>query len=157
MKEITKEEFENALEIIERFKHQVNPTKMVSVTYNATVDVTVNVPIDWTIEKIKEELEDGGYRGLDREEPAKTKVMNIIELIVAGEEIDLVSSINQEIEILEFDNETCGKVVKITYTGDGDPVYQLADAIKKYTIGKNYKEFVDMNMDNPWVRIIEIK
>jgi hypothetical protein len=159
MKKITKEEIDAALELIERYKYQENPTIQVSVTYNAKVDVTVNVPSDWSVEKIKEELEDGGYHGLDRDEPASTTVYNMSELIVNGEVINLnTSATNEDIDVQEFVCDENNKVIlKITYNGSGDVVRNLDDAVERYAAGRDYNEFVDVNMDNSWVRIIEIK
>ena len=49
-----------------------------------------------------------------------------------------------------------GKI--LMYIGDSDPVKYLDEAISEYTnIGENYREFIDANMDNPWVRIIILK
>ena len=103
-------------------------------------------------------MEDGNYHGLDREESSHTKVMKIIELIVAGEEIDLnTSAISDDIDVQEFVCDENNKVIlKITYNGSGDVVKHLNDAVKRCVAGRNYKEFVDMNMDNPWWRLIII-
>lgn len=61
-----------------------------------------------------------------------------------------------EIEVVELSNN--GKRVFIlTFSGEGDPVRALDSKIVELTawIGqKDYHEFVDMNMDNPWVRIV---
>lgn len=46
------------------------------------------------------------------------------------------------------------RVAILTYNGDGDPVMELDEKIKEYTKGKEYREFIDMNMDNPRVRVI---
>jgi len=40
-----------------------------------------------------------------------------------------------------------------TYKGDGDPVKYLDDAILTVMGKLKYREFIDANMDNPWVRI----
>ena len=158
MKRITKEEIDSALELIERYKYQENPTIQVSVTYNAKVDVTVNVPFDWSVEKIKEELEDGNYHGLDRDEPSRTRVHNMSQLIVNGEVINLkTSTSNEDIDVQEFVCDENNKVIlKITYNGSGDVVKHLNSAVEKYTAGRDYNEFIDMNFDNPWIRVITI-
>lgn len=61
-----------------------------------------------------------------------------------------------EIEVVELSNN--GKRVFIlTFSGEGDPVKALDYKIELLTtfIGrKDYHEFIDMNMDNPWVRVI---
>jgi len=56
-------------------------------------------------------------------------------------------------------NDTYTKIAIFNYTGSGDPVIHIDTAIEQYTSGfkrYEYNEFVDMNMDNPWVRIITI-
>ena len=45
------------------------------------------------------------------------------------------------------------KIVVLEYRGEGDPVYHLDQARQQF-LNKNYKEFVDINMDNPWIRIL---
>jgi len=59
-----------------------------------------------------------------------------------------------EITVEELTNANGLRVSILTYRGDGDPVKQLDDKIQQYTNGKQYWEFIDMNMDNPWTRII---
>lgn len=53
--------------------------------------------------------------------------------------------------------ETTNKNVKVgilIYTGVGDPVKHLNDAVHYYVGTNFYNEFIDANMDNPWVRVI---
>jgi hypothetical protein len=49
-------------------------------------------------------------------------------------------------------------MVLFNYVGEGDPIPALNEAIEGYTnklpVHQNYSEFIDMNMDNPWVRIV---
>ena len=47
------------------------------------------------------------------------------------------------------------KVAVFTYSGDGNPISALDDAVREY-VGTNsdYQQFVDFNMDNPWVRVV---
>ncbi len=47
-----------------------------------------------------------------------------------------------------------GKVGILIYTGTGDPTPHLDEAVRIYTQGQGYNEFIDANMDNPWVRVI---
>jgi hypothetical protein len=42
----------------------------------------------------------------------------------------------------------------IYYRGDNDPVRKIDSFIRNKISTQNYTEYVDMNMDNPWVRII---
>jgi hypothetical protein len=60
----------------------------------------------------------------------------------------------EEIKIEEFKKDGILRLSILTYIGEGDPVINLDDKILKYTDGREYSEFIDMNMDNPWVRII---
>ena len=53
--------------------------------------------------------------------------------------------------------ETNDKRIKVgilVYTGSGDPVKQLDEAVDLYVRHEGYNEFIDANMDNPWVRVI---
>jgi len=44
----------------------------------------------------------------------------------------------------------------IYYRGDNDTVREIDKFIRSKVSTENYTEYVDMNMDNPWVRIIVI-
>jgi hypothetical protein len=44
----------------------------------------------------------------------------------------------------------------IYYRGDNDVVREIDKFIRSKVSTENYTEYVDMNMDNPWVRIIVI-
>lgn len=44
----------------------------------------------------------------------------------------------------------------IHYRGDNDPVIGIDDFMTKKLSDKKYTEYIDTNMDNPWVRIIVI-
>ncbi len=46
------------------------------------------------------------------------------------------------------------KVGILIYTGAGDPVKSLTEAVHEYVGSEGYNEFLDANMDNPWVRVI---
>lgn len=61
--EITYKDYLKAAETVERYRQQLNPstTVQVSVSYAATVSATVQVPDDWSVEKIKEVLSSGYY------------------------------------------------------------------------------------------------
>ena len=47
-----------------------------------------------------------------------------------------------------------GKFAILIYTGSGDPVKHLNEAVRRYADNEGYNEFIDANMDNPWVRVI---
>ncbi len=46
------------------------------------------------------------------------------------------------------------KLAIFHYMGTDDPVIHLDSAVALYTMGSQHYEFIDMNMDNPWVRIV---
>jgi hypothetical protein len=46
------------------------------------------------------------------------------------------------------------KVGILMYTGSGDPVKNLNEAVHLYVRNEGYNEFIDANMDNPWIRVI---
>ena len=46
------------------------------------------------------------------------------------------------------------RVGMLMYTGAGDPVKHLNEAVHRYVRDKGYNEFIDANMDNPWIRVI---
>lgn len=47
-----------------------------------------------------------------------------------------------------------GKVAILMYVGEDDPVSKLDDAVSEYVGNVAYNQFIDINMDNPWVRVI---
>lgn len=55
-------------------------------------------------------------------------------------------------EVKTGDNKIIVGIFK--YIGDGDPVKNLNDAIALYVGNKAFSEFIDANMDNPWIRVI---
>lgn len=59
-------------------------------------------------------------------------------------------------KIVPFNKKVSLMVVK--YIGDGDPVVTIEAFIKDYFkfFMDEYFEYIDMNMDNPWVRIVSI-
>ena len=52
------------------------------------------------------------------------------------------------------------RVVILTYKGEGDPIQEIDNELEKYVYDNNvykdkkYREFIDRNMDNPWVRVV---
>ena len=60
----------------------------------------------------------------------------------------------EEIIVEELKNNNSKRVSILTYRGEGDPVMKLNKKIEEYTKGEKYWEFVDMNMDNTWTRVI---
>lgn len=47
-----------------------------------------------------------------------------------------------------------GKLVIFTYVGQDDPVEKLDIAVSKYVGSRAYMQFVDIHMDNPWIRVV---
>ena len=56
----------------------------------------------------------------------------------------------------EYDLEdgTKGKVAVFIYYGSGDPSRVLDNAIRSYVDGNPYYEFIEANMNNPWMRVV---
>jgi hypothetical protein len=42
----------------------------------------------------------------------------------------------------------------LIYIGSGDPVRYLNEAVHLYVRNEGFNEFIDANMDNPWIRVI---
>lgn len=47
-----------------------------------------------------------------------------------------------------------GQVAILMYAGEGDPVAKLDWAVYEYVGNVGHNQFIDINMDNPWVRVI---
>jgi hypothetical protein len=47
-----------------------------------------------------------------------------------------------------------GKIAILLYVGEEDPVGPLDEAVRNYVGHHGYMEFIDINMDNPWTRVI---
>ena len=47
-----------------------------------------------------------------------------------------------------------GKIAVITYLGEEDPVEKLDQAVSIYVGTKGHNQFIDINMDNPWTRVV---
>jgi hypothetical protein len=60
-------------------------------------------------------------------------------------------------DIIYQEVETPNKKIKVgilIYTGSADPARHLNAAVHEYVRREGYNEFIDANMDNPWVRVI---
>lgn len=152
MKEITKEEYENALAIVEGFKYQNDKTVQASVVYNAKVYVTVNVPNNLSIDRAIDELR-YDYYDFKLADVAETVLTGINELILDGYEIDLYKSEN-DIIFQEFKNDNGDILAKFEYKGDDDPVRKLDSAIHKYIGNCACNEFVDSSVENNRIRFV---
>mgnify|MGYP007046708457 CR=1 FL=1 len=47
-----------------------------------------------------------------------------------------------------------GKVAVFRFVGEEDPVAKLDWAVSEYVGHDGYMEFIDINMDNPWTRVV---
>ena len=47
-----------------------------------------------------------------------------------------------------------GSITVFIYSGSADPKAVLDEAVRIYTNGNGYHEFIDANLDNPWTRVI---
>ncbi len=66
----------------------------------------------------------------------------------------------KEVFMPENDNGSYIKVAIFTYKGEDDPVEHIDNAVSQYTNGykiNEYYEYVDINMDNPWVRMVTVE
>jgi aspartate-semialdehyde dehydrogenase len=89
MKPVTEKEYRKALEILKRYQNQFIPkTVQVSVTYAASVSVTLRVPKEFTEQQIKDALVDG-YFDFDTEEDPRVNLDKMTELIVGGYEVKI--------------------------------------------------------------------
>jgi hypothetical protein len=55
---------------------------------------------------------------------------------------------------LNLHNQKDIKTVVFEYYGEYDPVHAIDGAISEYFKNVEYVEFIDSNMDNPWIRIV---
>jgi hypothetical protein len=55
---------------------------------------------------------------------------------------------------IELTHGRKGQIAVLMYVGDNDPVAKLNWAVSEYVGNVLHNQFVDINMDNPWVRVI---
>jgi archaellum component FlaG (FlaF/FlaG flagellin family) len=53
-----------------------------------------------------------------------------------------------------YTTDTRVRIGILMYVGSGDPVRKLNEAVSLYVKNEGYNEFIDANMDNPWIRVI---
>ncbi len=56
--------------------------------------------------------------------------------------------------IIELTQGRKGKMAVFIYAGDEDPVDRLDWAVSVYVEQNGHYQFIDINMDNPWVRVV---
>lgn len=47
-----------------------------------------------------------------------------------------------------------GRVAVFLYGGEGNPMVALDEAVAEYVGNEPASQFIDINMDNPWVRVV---
>jgi hypothetical protein len=47
-----------------------------------------------------------------------------------------------------------GQIAVLGYVGSGDPVANLDLAVSQYVGNVGHNQYIDINMDNPWTRVI---
>lgn len=88
-KEVTYEEYLEACTTVRQYEYQLKPkTVQVTVSYDANLSITVRVPVEWGIDKIRKELEDG-YYSFTKDDEENVELIRINDLIIGGEEINL--------------------------------------------------------------------
>lgn len=55
---------------------------------------------------------------------------------------------------IDLGNGKTGKIAVFMYTGADDPVEKLDEAVANYVGHESHMQFVDVHMDNPWIRVI---
>jgi hypothetical protein len=55
---------------------------------------------------------------------------------------------------IELTHDRKGQIAVLMYVGENDPVAKLNWAVSEYVGNVGHNQFVDINMDNPWVRVI---
>ena len=48
------------------------------------------------------------------------------------------------------------KIAIFTYTGNKNPKSSLDEAVRDYTKGNTFNQFIDYHLDNPWTRVVVI-
>lgn len=56
---------------------------------------------------------------------------------------------------IDFHNATVGKIAILRCgSSEGNPTEVINAAVKKYVGVKGYNEFVEIYLDNPWIRVV---
>lgn len=46
------------------------------------------------------------------------------------------------------------KIAIFTYSGNKNPKIHLDEAVRDYTNGNGFNQFIDSHLDNPWTRVV---
>lgn len=60
----------------------------------------------------------------------------------------------EKVEKTEIDLGNGNKILLLKYVGENDVVKYLDNIVRHYVQNESYSEFIDMDMNNPWVRIV---
>ena len=55
---------------------------------------------------------------------------------------------------IQLENGNKGRVAVFLYGGEGNPTMELNKAVNEYVGNEPASQFIDINMDNPWVRVV---
>lgn len=55
---------------------------------------------------------------------------------------------------IDLTHERKGKLAVFMHTGQGNPVEELTSAVSQYVGNAGHKEFVDIENDNPSIRVV---
>jgi len=59
-----------------------------------------------------------------------------------------------DITIRELNEGNNIKIAIFTYNGNENPKICLDKAVRDYTNGRGFNQFIDSHLDNPWVRVV---
>ena len=55
---------------------------------------------------------------------------------------------------IQLEDGNKGTVAVFLYGGKGNPMMELDKAVNEYVGNDAFNQFIDINMDNPWVRVV---
>ncbi len=55
---------------------------------------------------------------------------------------------------IQLEDGNKGTVAVFVYEGEANPMVELEKAVLKYVGNNDFNQFIDINMDNPWVRVV---
>ena len=58
---------------------------------------------------------------------------------------------------IQLEDGNKGTVAVFLYGGEGNPMVALDEAVLEYAGNDTFNEFIDINMDNPWVRVVILR
>lgn len=56
--------------------------------------------------------------------------------------------------IIQLEDGNKGTVAIFLYEGEANPMVELEKAVLEYVGNDDFNQFIDINMDNPWVRVV---